>query len=73
MKHSFVSKNEVFNYSLFAGKKVFPDPEEILSVLSEAFDEAFLWEKRRLGWIKSNDDMLGNKRTINAMIHSSFY
>lgn len=32
----------VCNYSLFGGQKVFPDAEEILSVLSQAFDEAFL-------------------------------
>lgn len=39
----------VFNYSLFAGKKVFSDAEEILSILSQAFDEAFLWGKMREG------------------------
>lgn len=36
------TKNLVLNYSLFAGQKVFPDAEEILSILSQAFDEAFL-------------------------------
>lgn len=30
------------SYCLFAGQKVFADTEEILSVLSEAFNEAFL-------------------------------
>lgn len=30
------------NYRLFAGQKVFADPEEVLPVLSEAFNEAFL-------------------------------
>lgn len=34
-------------YSLLAGQKVFPDAEEILSILPQAFDEAFLSGKRR--------------------------
>lgn len=36
--------NVVLNYRLFAGQEVFSDAKEILSVLPEAFDEAFLWE-----------------------------
>jgi len=39
----------VLNYSLFAGQKVLPDPKEILSILSQTFDEAFLEEKMRDG------------------------
>lgn len=33
---------KMFNYSLFAGQKVFPNAEEILSILSQAFDEPLL-------------------------------
>lgn len=36
--------NVVLNYRFFAGQEVFSDAKEILSVLPEAFDEAFLWE-----------------------------
>lgn len=39
----------MFNYSLFAGEKVFADAEEILSILSQAFDEAFLSGENREG------------------------
>lgn len=31
------------NHRLFARQEVFSDAKEILSVLPEAFDEAFLW------------------------------
>ena len=41
------SKTMLFTYSLFTGQKVFPDAEEILSILPQAFDEAFLQLKRR--------------------------
>lgn len=44
-----VRRNMVFNYSLFGGQKVFPDTEEILSILPQAFDEAFLWGKMMEG------------------------
>ncbi len=43
------TQKTVFNYSLFAGQKVFPDAEEIFSILSQAFDEAFLSGKVRVG------------------------
>lgn len=38
----FVCKNIMWNYSLFAGEKVFPNAEEIFAILSQAFDEALL-------------------------------
>lgn len=37
---------EVLTYSLFTGQEVFSNPEKILSILSEAFDEAFLKKMR---------------------------
>lgn len=43
----FYTPKKVFNYSLFAGQEVFPDAEEILPILSEAFDETFLKRKRK--------------------------
>lgn len=52
-KHFYAQKiqksreKKVFNYSLFAGQKVFPYAEEIFSILSQAFDEAFLSGKMR--------------------------
>lgn len=36
--------NVVLNYRLFARQEVFSDAKKILSVLPEAFDEAFLWK-----------------------------
>lgn len=47
MTHAFelVLYTKSNNYSLFAGQKVFTDAEEILSILSEAFDKTFLKRK----------------------------
>jgi len=36
-------KNKTCTYSLFAGQEVFTNAKEILPVLSQAFDEAFLF------------------------------
>lgn len=47
IKNCSTRKYTVFIYSLLAGQKVFPDAEEILSILPQAFDEAFLSGKRR--------------------------
>lgn len=38
-----------FNYGLFAGQKVFSDAEEILSILSQAFNETFLLRRIKEG------------------------
>ena len=45
-------------YRFLVGKQVFPNPEEVLAVLSQSFDEPFLWRR----WWKKKKQIRKGKR-----------